>query len=211
MTKTAGAGLSVLVILAASWICVSGLAYSASSKSDSSLCPDTDTLPACAAKMAQCAPLNSLLAPLLGTPSAIISCSNSTGIPLSPRYYANLGKAMVTGVSSDLGSKPTSDPVANLAIRQCVLNSTGMLGPDMGLDRMAVGASVSLLSPPDLGSAVFVAATTTCPVPSTLKITDYIKCIKKACIANAVVPGMAPSGMAVPTLSVRDIATPTFF
>lgn len=84
------------------------------------------------------------------------------------------------------------------------------LGPDMSLDRMAVGARVTLLSPPDLGSAVFVAATT-CPVPSTLKITDYIKCIKKACIANAVVPGMASSGMAVPTLSVRDIATPTFF
>lgn len=163
-------------------------------------------------------------------------------------HFYPQGKAMVTGESSGLGGKPTSDPIANLAIRQCVLNSTGMvmnlvkrayfsivaalvyimpsllessssllialshqLGPDMSLDRTAVGATVSLLSPPDLGSAVFVAATTTCPVPSTLKITDYIKCIKKTCIANAVVPGMAPSGMVVPTVSVRDIATPTFF
>lgn len=41
--------------------------------------------------------------------------------------YLPQGKAMVTGMSSDLGSKPTSDPVANLAIRQCVLNSTGMV------------------------------------------------------------------------------------
>ncbi|XP_042884977.1 uncharacterized protein LOC122261406 isoform X2 [Penaeus japonicus] len=206
MPKTARAGLSIIVILAASWISVSALGYSATSKSDSSLCPDLVTLPACSAKMAQCAPLNSLLAPLLGTPDAVISCSNSTGIPLSPRYYASLGKAMVTGVSSGLGNKPTSDPVANLAIRQCVLNSTGMLGPDMGIDRMAVGASVSLLSPPDLGSAVFVAATSTCPVPSTLKITDYIKCIKKVCLASAVVPGMAPPGLPAPTMSIRDIA-----
>ncbi|XP_053641340.1 uncharacterized protein [Cherax quadricarinatus] len=153
---------------------------------ETSMCGKTDTLAECVVKQGQCSPLDDLLAPLLGTPDLITACANTTGVPLNSDYYESIGKAVVTGVSaSNLMRQPTSDSVANLAIRRCVLNATHMLGADGSLlDRGAVVTQVSLLSPPDLGAAV-AAAATTCPEPTSLKTTGFIQCLKKACMTNA--------------------------
>ncbi|XP_071524719.1 uncharacterized protein [Panulirus ornatus] len=162
-------------------------------KVDTSLCAKTDPVPVCLAKKSQCAPLDGLLSPLLGSPDVITTCANSTGVPLKPDFYASIGKAVVSGVAGSLGKKPTSDPAANLAIRQCVLNAAGMLNKELLLDRGAVAGQVSLLAPPDLAAAVVVAATTTCPEPASYKTVDFIKCLKKACVASA--PGAAAAAL----------------
>ncbi|KAG7156836.1 uncharacterized protein LOC121853297 [Homarus americanus] len=186
--------LTLFAILVAS--AAAGTTATGSTKVDTSMCAKTDPVPLCLMKKSQCAPLDGLLATLLGTPDVIMGCVNITSVPIKPDYYASIGKALVTGLVGSLGKKPTSNPVANLAIRQCVLNATGMLGEDGSLDRGAVVSQVSLLTPPSLAAAVVTAATT-CPEPASYKTTEFIKCLKKVCVASApgaMLPAASPGG-----------------
>ncbi|KAG0727927.1 hypothetical protein GWK47_033587 [Chionoecetes opilio] len=158
---------------------------------EKSLCGKKLPVAACRMKMSKCTPLDALLAPLLGTPQALVSCANTTAVPLKSDFLASLGKAMMTGTLGMTASKkPTDDPLANYAIRQCILNGTGMLGDGLLLDRAAIGAQVADLSPPGLGATVRLAADT-CPEPLDLNIKEYLKCLKKACVAS--VPDPTPA------------------
>ncbi|XP_045605641.1 uncharacterized protein [Procambarus clarkii] len=182
---------STLAVLMASLAVTAAVTATGPTRMETSMCAKTDPLAVCMVKQAQCAPLDGLLAPLLGTPDLITACANTTGVPLKSDFYSSIGKAVVTGVPSSLGKRPTSDPVANLVIRRCVLNATDMLAADGTLDRSVVVTQVALLSPPDLGAAVAVAATT-CPEPVSYQTSGFIQCLKKACVASAPGPASAP-------------------
>ncbi|XP_050738056.1 uncharacterized protein LOC127009234 [Eriocheir sinensis] len=165
---------------------------------EESLCGKKSAVPVCRMKLSQCAPLDTLLTPLLGSPQTIISCTNTTGMPLKADFLASLGRAMMTGtVDAKLMKKPTGDAPADYAIRQCVLNSTGMLGGDLQLNRGAIAAQVASMSPPSLRAAVGLAIDG-CPEPVDLKVMEYLKCLKKTCVASIPDPTPVPPSLGSP-------------
>ncbi|KAK8402505.1 hypothetical protein O3P69_000732 [Scylla paramamosain] len=155
-----------------------------------SLCGKKLTVAACKMKMGLCGPLDTLLAPLMGTPQTILSCANTSAVPLKADFFAYLGKAMITGaVGMTLPKKPTGDPLADLAIKKCILGSTGLLGDDLQLNRTTIAAQLANVSPPSLAAAVGLAVNT-CPEPLELKVEEYLKCLKKSCMAS--IPDLTP-------------------
>ncbi|XP_045133956.1 uncharacterized protein LOC123517685 [Portunus trituberculatus] len=158
---------------------------------EKSFCGKKLTVAACKMKMGLCGPLDTLLAPLMGTPQAILSCANTSAIPLKADFYSYLGKAMMKGaVGLTLPKKPTGEPLVDLAIRKCILSSTGLLGDDLQLNRTTIAAQLASVSPPSLAAAVGLAVNT-CPEPLELKMEEYIKCLKKSCMAS--IPDPTPS------------------
>ncbi|KAK7066929.1 hypothetical protein SK128_012061 [Halocaridina rubra] len=198
MRSTGGSGvISLFFVILFTFAAVAGGVTKVETSSDAAVCGKTVTLADCIQKTLICSPLDSLLAPLMGTASSITACATKTGAPLKSKFFTSLGQSMVSGNSPGIGDELTSNTVADAAIRQCVLNATGMLAPDMTLDRSAIAEQVALLSPPALGASV-VGAIETCPEPVNFKIMTFVRCLKKVCIASAVLPTPAPpsySGM----------------
>ncbi|KAK7084192.1 hypothetical protein SK128_011577 [Halocaridina rubra] len=97
------------------------------------------------------------------------------------------GLAFIKGTPEMLSDMVSSDPMVSREIRRCTLKSTGLLSPDMNINRPALGAALNAsLTTPAL-SAASVAAAYSCPEPVDFKITEFMNCIKSACMSNVVV------------------------
>ncbi|XP_063592596.1 uncharacterized protein LOC134769789 [Penaeus indicus] len=154
---------------------------------DTSMCPPTDSLMACQLKKGQCSPVGSVFSPPGGPVKAIASCANTTGVALGPQFFMSIGLAFVTGKPESLPDMIPADAASLTAIRRCSLNATGLLGNDTALNRTAVAASFSAaFSDPGLAAAV-ASAVASCPEPVDYKISDFITCLRTACMNNAVV------------------------
>ncbi|XP_047489676.1 uncharacterized protein LOC125039592 [Penaeus chinensis] len=152
---------------------------------DTSLCDLSDSLMVCQLKKGQCSPVGSVFSPPGGPVKAITSCANTTGVVLGPQFYLNIGLAFVMGSPESLADKTSSDPNTVIAIRRCALNATGLLNADMmTLNRTVIAASMSsAFSTPALGAAV-ASAVASCPEPVDYKITDFVTCLRTACMVN---------------------------
>ncbi|XP_042860209.1 uncharacterized protein LOC122246027 [Penaeus japonicus] len=170
---------------------------------DTSMCSLSDSLMACQLKKGQCSPVGTVFSPPGGPVKAITSCANTTGVLLGPQFYLNIGLAFVSGNPESLADKTSSDPTTVTAIRRCALNATGLLNPDMmTLNRTAIHAAVaSAFSTPGLGAAV-ASAVASCPEPVDYKITDFITCLRTACMENVSVSPM----MKMASASVTNMA-----
>ncbi|XP_037791112.1 uncharacterized protein LOC119586452 [Penaeus monodon] len=160
---------------------------SASPWVDTSMCPPADTLMVCQLKKGQCSPLNAVFSPKGGPVKAITDCANTTGVVLGPQFFMSIGLAFVTGKPESLPDMISTDAASQTAIRRCSLNATGLLGNGTTLNRTAVAASISTaFSSPALAAAV-ASAVASCPEPVDYKISDFITCLKTACMNNVVV------------------------
>ncbi|XP_047489679.1 uncharacterized protein LOC125039596 [Penaeus chinensis] len=173
----------VLVFVAGASAVMPAGGFAASPWLDTSMCPPTDSLMVCQLKKGQCSPVGSVFSPPGGPVKAITSCANTTGVVLGPQFFMSIGLAFVSGSPESLADKTSSDPAAVTAIRRCSLNTTGLLNADMmTLNRTAVAASVaSAFSTPAMGAAV-ASAVASCPEPVDYKITDFVTCLKTACM-----------------------------
>nr|XP_027213893.1 uncharacterized protein LOC113806961 [Penaeus vannamei] len=137
----------------------------------------------CQLKKGQCSPVGAVFSPPGGPVKAVTSCANTTGVALGPQFFMSIGLAFVSGNPESLADKTSSDPAAVTAIRRCALNATGLLNADMmTLNRTAIAASVaSAFSTPALGAAVSFAVAA-CPEPVDYKVTDFVTCLKTACM-----------------------------
>ncbi|XP_037791392.1 uncharacterized protein LOC119586740 [Penaeus monodon] len=153
---------------------------------DTSLCDLSDSLMVCQLKKGQCSPVSAVFSPKGGPVKAITDCANTTGVVLGPQFYLNIGLAFVSGSPESLADKTSADPATVTAIRRCALNATGLLKADMmTLNRTAIAASLSsAFSHPALGAAV-ASAVASCPEPVDYKITDFITCLRSACMNSA--------------------------
>ncbi|KAK7065150.1 hypothetical protein SK128_014451 [Halocaridina rubra] len=182
---------------------------------DTSLCPVTDSLMVCQLKKGMCSPISTIFSPPGGPVKAVATCANSTGAALGPQFFMSIGLAFLSGSPESLADKASSDPTTATAIRRCALNATGLLNPDMiTLNRTTVANSLSsAFITPDLGDSV-AAAVTTCPEPIDYKVTDFINCLKVACMNNvAVSPFMsmataALTGAGSPATKPLPVAAP---
>ncbi|XP_068203004.1 uncharacterized PE-PGRS family protein PE_PGRS10-like [Palaemon carinicauda] len=160
---------------------------------DTSLCPLTDSLMVCQLKKGMCSPISTIFSPPGGPVKAITVCTNATGAALGPQFFMSVGLTFLAGAPESLADKASSDPATATAIRRCALNNTGLLNPDLlTLNRTAVSDSLSgAFITSDLGAAV-AAAVASCPEPVDYKLTDFIHCLKVACMSNvAVTPFMS--------------------
>ncbi|XP_066962384.1 WAG22 antigen-like isoform X2 [Macrobrachium rosenbergii] len=179
---------------------------------DTSLCPLTDSLMVCQLKKGMCSPINTIFSPPGGPVKAITICANATGAVLGPQFFMSVGLSFLAGAPESLADKASSDPATATAIRRCALNTTGLLNPDLlTLNRTAVSNSLSdAFITPDLGAAV-AAAVASCPEPVDYKLTDFLHCLKVACMNNvAVTPFMNEAtslltGAAAPATSAAAI------
>ncbi|XP_064085826.1 uncharacterized PE-PGRS family protein PE_PGRS10-like [Macrobrachium nipponense] len=179
---------------------------------DTSLCPLTDSLMVCQLKKGMCSPINTIFSPLGGPVKAVTVCANATGAVLGPQFFMSVGLSLLAGAPESLADKASSDPATATAIRRCALNTTGLLNPDLlTLNRTAVSNSLSdAFITPELGAAV-AAAVASCPEPVDYKLTDFIHCLKVACMNNvAVTPFMNEAtslltGAAAPATSAAAI------
>lgn len=152
---------------------------------DTSMCAPTDSLMMCQLKKGQCSPLNTVFSPPGGPIKTITDCANATGLVLGPQFFMSAGLAFITGSPESLPDKTTADTATATAIRRCALNSTGLLNADMvTVNRTVVAALVvNAFSPPALGAAV-ATAVATCPEPVDLKMSDFITCLRAACMSS---------------------------
>ncbi|XP_063592466.1 uncharacterized protein LOC134769656 [Penaeus indicus] len=173
-----------------------------------SLCDLADSLLVCQLKKGQCFPVNTVFSPKGGPVKAITDCANTTGVALGPQFYLNIGLAFVSGSPESLADKTSSDPNTVIAIRRCALNATGLLNADMmTLNRTAVAASLSsAFRTPALGAAV-ASAITSCPEPVDYKITDFITCLRSACMDK--VSAASLMKMATTMVKTMTAAPPT--
>ncbi|XP_047489677.1 lysine-rich arabinogalactan protein 19-like [Penaeus chinensis] len=159
---------------------------------DTSMCPPTDSLMECQLKKGQCSPVGSVFSPPGGPVKAITSCANTTGVVLGPQFFMSIGLAFVTGKPESLPDMISTDAASLKAIRRCSLNATGLLSNDTTLNRTAVAASISTaFSIPAVAAAV-ASAVASCPEPVDYKISDFITCLRTACMNNVVVSPFVP-------------------
>ncbi|XP_069990487.1 uncharacterized protein [Penaeus vannamei] len=144
------------------------------------ICGTGDSPFDCHLKKTQCGAITKMLEPSGGYIKNYIICAKSAAVELGPVFFKNLGLAY-SDYTRDKRIPPTITDV-----RRCALESTGLMQPDMTLNRTAIAASVtnSFKSSP-LGAVVAQAATT-CPEPVGFMMAEYMNCLKDACLQNAV-------------------------
>ncbi|XP_042860208.1 uncharacterized protein LOC122246026 [Penaeus japonicus] len=195
----------VLVFVGVASAALSAGGFAPSPWVDTSMCSPTDSLMACQLKKGQCSPVGTVFSPPGGPVKAITSCANTTGVVLGPQFFMSIGLAFVSGNPESLADKTSSDPATATAIRRCALNTTGLLNADMmTLNRTAVTAAVaSAFSSPAVGAAV-ASAVASCPEPVDYKITDFVSCLKTACMENVSVSPF----MQMATASFQSMVAP---
>ncbi|XP_027213897.2 uncharacterized protein [Penaeus vannamei] len=175
---------------------------------DTSMCELSDSLMVCQLKKGQCSPVGAVFSPPGGPVKAVTSCANTTGVALGPQFYLSIGLAFVSGNPESLADKTSSNPNTVTAIRRCALNATGLLNADMmTLNRTAIAASVSsAFSTHALGTAV-ASAVAACPEPVDYNITDFITCLRRACMNS--VSASPLMKMAAESVKAMAVAPPT--
>nr|XP_053631067.1 uncharacterized protein LOC128687578 isoform X2 [Cherax quadricarinatus] len=176
------------VVVLAVWVMVKVLDVNTLTPASVLACgPGEDTNARCILKKTQCSPITRIISGPQGPVDTLISCANQTGVFLDPVFFMSIGLAFLQGNPESLTDQVSPDSATSSGIRRCILNATGLANPDMTLNRTAVAVNLSMGFPSSstLGAAV-AAAAVTCPEPVDYRLTDFISCLKMACMNSVV-------------------------
>ncbi|XP_037791110.1 uncharacterized protein LOC119586449 isoform X2 [Penaeus monodon] len=153
-----------------------------------SLCKVMDTPDVCQMKKTQCGFITKALSPPGGYIKTYVNCAKEAGVVLGSFFYTSISDAFKSGAPETIVEMTSPDPKVVTGIRRCAMNATGLVFPDMSLDRMAI-ANILVVTAggSPLGYAV-AAASASCSQPRSYRMADYLSCLKQACIKQLVLP-----------------------
>ncbi|KAK7072325.1 hypothetical protein SK128_011575 [Halocaridina rubra] len=165
---------------------------------DTSLCLPDESPDVCQMKKSNCSGVNKAFIGPGGPVGAVIKCANTSGIAPKPEFFMNIGLAFMKGTPEKLSDTISPNPKESSAIRMCVLNNTGLLTPNMATDRDAIAAKLNASLKTPAFSEAAMEAVYSCPEPNDFHITDFMNCIKFACMNDDAVNPFMSSGKSGP-------------
>ncbi|XP_047489690.1 uncharacterized protein LOC125039605 [Penaeus chinensis] len=152
------------------------------------LCEPTDTPDVCLMKKTQCSFITKALTPPGGYIKTFLKCAKEAGIVLGNFFFTSIGEAFKSGAPETISDLTSPDLNVVIGIRRCAMNATGLVFPDMSLDRMAIANALVVASNGSpLGYAV-AAASASCSQPRSYRMADYLSCLKQICVKRVVLP-----------------------
>ncbi|KAK3882736.1 hypothetical protein Pcinc_012909 [Petrolisthes cinctipes] len=168
---------------------------------DMSACGGEWSVAGCQVRLAQCSPITRALSGPAGPVTSVLACLALTSLPANPTpdFFMSIGAAFLEGKPETLVDQVGPSPTY-LDLRRCVLNSTGLVGDNMALNRTVVKERLASEIPSQGLADAVVAALPSCPDPVDYSLAPLIACLRAACMSYLDPPFSPARPPAVPNL-----------